>query len=221
MILLIDNYDSFVFNLARYFQRLGLETRVERNDAITVDDIRELSPAAIVLSPGPGTPEQAGICKELVYQLHTEYPILGICLGHQAIAAALGGKVIRAAQPMHGRTSQVWHNGSPLFSEVPLSFVACRYHSLIVANESLPDEFVITAHCEDETIMAIEHSGFPVAGLQFHPESILSSFGFRILFNFLNLAGVKLDADCSDLQQSELQQKQNKLAEVPDHPVTF
>lgn len=221
MILLIDNYDSFVFNLARYIQRLGLETRVVRNDAISVEEIRKLRPQAIVLSPGPGIPERAGICVELVQQLHQEFPILGICLGHQAIASALGGRIVRAKQPMHGRTSEVWHDDTALFCDVPQQFEACRYHSLVVKHNTLPRELADTARCEDGTIMAIEHAHFPVAGLQFHPEAILTSCGYRLLHNFLKLAGINVTEQSQDLQLSEMNQPKEVVDVVTDQPVTF
>ena len=167
MILLIDNYDSFVYNLARYFERLGHVTRVVRNTAIDVAAVESLDPAAIVLSPGPCTPDRAGCGLELVRRLHGRRPLLGICLGHQIIAAALGGCVVRASEPVHGRTSSIRHNDRGLFAGLPNPLVGCRYHSLVVEEGSLPDCLEVTARTEDGTVMAIEHRTLPVVGLQF------------------------------------------------------
>ena len=177
MILLIDNYDSFAHNLARYLRRLGQQVIVVRNDAIDVDAIRQLAPQAIVLSPGPCTPSEAGSTLEIVTELHTEIPLLGICLGHQTIAAALGANIVTAETPMHGRTSVIKHDGSDLFAGLPAEFSICRYHSLVVDPDSLPEALSISATCEDATIMAISHRHLPVYGLQFHPEAILESGG--------------------------------------------
>lgn len=190
MLLLIDNYDSFVFNLARYFEELGQETWVVRNDALTVDALKASRPEAIVISPGPCTPDQAGISLELVRQLGPEIPILGVCLGHQAIAQALGGRVIRALQPVHGRTSLVEHSETGLFAGLPNPLRATRYHSLIVDERSLPSELRITARTPDGVPMAIQHASWRVWGVQFHPESILTDSGHSILANFLHLAGL-------------------------------
>ena len=190
MILLIDNYDSFVYNLARYFERLGHTTRVVRNTAIDVEGVQSLAPAAMVLSPGPCTPERAGCSLELVRQLHTRLPLLGICLGHQTIAAALGGRVVRAKEPVHGRTSLVHHNGRGLFAGLPNPLVGCRYHSLAVDEAALPDSLEVTARTDDGTVMAIGHRTLPVFGLQFHPESILTDCGYPLLAAFLRLAGL-------------------------------
>lgn len=188
MILLIDNYDSFVYNLARYFERLGHATRVVRNTATDPQDVESLRPAAIVLSPGPCTPEQAGCTLELVRRLHDRVPMLGICLGHQTIAAALGGRVVRAKEPVHGRTSLVHHNERGVFTGLPSPLAGCRYHSLVVEEDSLPECLEVTAHCEDGTVMAIQHRTLPVVGLQFHPESILTEHGYPLLAAFLRLA---------------------------------
>lgn len=189
MILLIDNYDSFVHNLARYFQELGCETDVARNDAITVDEIRRRRPQAIVLSPGPCTPREAGICGHLVRELGPATPILGVCLGHQAIVDALGGRIIRAPQPVHGQTSLVSHAGERLFAGLPIPLRAARYHSLIAEESSLPAALQVTARSEEGLIMALEHREWPVFGVQFHPESVLTQAGHRLLANFLMLAG--------------------------------
>ena len=190
MLLLIDNYDSFVHNLARYFARLGQATRVVRNDAIDVASVRAMRPAAIVLSPGPCTPHEAGCSLELVRALHTETPMLGICLGHQAIAEALGGRIVRAREPMHGRASRIAHNGRGVFHAVPSPLTAGRYHSLVVDEETLPGCLEVAARTEDGAVMAIAHRTQPVVGLQFHPESILTEHGEALLANFLRLAGV-------------------------------
>lgn len=194
MILLIDNYDSFVFNLARYFERLGQETRVVRNDAINVDSIRTLRPDAIVLSPGPCTPNEAGCSLEVVTQLHGELPILGICLGHQVIAAALGGRVVRAAEPVHGRGWAVDHNGTGLFTGLPSPLTAARYHSLVVEEASLPSALEVTARTPERVVMAIAHRELPVIGLQFHPESVLTETGYPLLAAFLRLAKLPVPA---------------------------
>jgi len=194
MILLIDNYDSFVYNLARYLTELGCETRVCRHDAISVSEIRELRPRAIVLSPGPGAPAQAGICLELVRQLAGEIPLLGVCLGHQVIAEALGGEVTRASEPVHGRTSLVRHEGTPLFSDLANPFRATRYHSLVVSESTLPNELRVTARTEEGIVMAIEHTRYPLYGVQFHPESILTESGHTLMRNFLRLSGITVSA---------------------------
>lgn len=191
MILVIDNYDSFVHNLARYFVQLGQDTVVRRNDAISMDGIVQLNPAAIVLSPGPCTPNEAGICREIVTQMAASVPILGVCLGHQAIVAALGGRVIRAAKPMHGRASSITHRGEGLFDGLPSPFQVGRYHSLIADVETLPDGLQIDATAPDGTIMAVSHREWPLYGVQFHPESVLTEHGYRLLTNFLTSAGLK------------------------------
>lgn len=190
MILLIDNYDSFVFNLARYLCELGCETRVVRNDAVSVDEVRALHPQAIVISPGPCSPNEAGISVDLLRRLGSEVPMLGVCLGHQSLAAAYNGKVIRAIEPVHGRTSWVRHAGTPLFAGVTNPFRATRYHSLIVDEASLPPDLMVTAWTDDGVPMAIEHQHHRLYGLQFHPESVLTEFGHRLLANFLHLAGI-------------------------------
>lgn len=200
MILLIDNYDSFVYNLARYFTLLGHKTCVIRNTEIDAEGITTLQPEALVLSPGPCTPEQAGCSLEVVRRRHTQLPILGVCLGHQAIVQAFGGRVIRAVEPVHGRTSLVYHHGQGVFAGVPTPFRACRYHSLIAEKASLPDSLETLAWTEDGTIMAVAHRSLPVVGLQFHPEAILSEHGFLILANFLRLSGLKVRKKVEKLQ---------------------
>jgi len=191
LILLIDNYDSFVHNLARYFEELGCDTDVARNDDITVSEVRNRHPQAIVLSPGPCTPREARICSKLVRDLGPTTPILGVCLGHQSIADALGGRIIRAPQPVHGRTSLIAHSSDRLFAALPNPLRATRYHSLIAEESSLPDELRVTARSEDGLIMALEHREWPVFGVQFHPESVLTDCGHRLLANFLLLAGLQ------------------------------
>jgi anthranilate synthase/aminodeoxychorismate synthase-like glutamine amidotransferase len=203
LLLLIDNYDSFVHNLARYFQRLGQETLVVRNDEIDVDGVRQLKPDAIVLSPGPCTPAEAGCCVEVVRQLHKELPMLGVCLGHQAIVAALGGRIVRAEEPMHGRTSAVEHHAQRLFAGVPSPLIACRYHSLVAERDSLPAELSVCATTADGTIMAVEHVEFPLFGVQFHPEAILSEQGYPLLANFLRVSGCSVNVDVQHLAESE------------------
>lgn len=187
MILLIDNYDSFTHNLSRYIQCLGFETIVYRNDAITIAQIKALAPKAIILSPGPCTPKQAGICLETISAFASSIPILGVCLGHQAIAEAMGYPVVRANKPMHGKASRIFHEGNPLFSGIPSPFLAGRYHSLIVDIRDTAD-IRITAGTDDGVVMAIEHKTYPLYGVQFHPESILTEHGDVILKNFLNIA---------------------------------
>ncbi len=194
-VLVIDNYDSFVYNLARYFERLGRRTAVVRNTAIDAAGVRAAAPKAVVLSPGPCAPRQAGCSLEVVRQLHAELPILGVCLGHQAIAEALGARIVRAAEPVHGRTSRVVHQSRGVFTQLPSPLVAARYHSLAVDERSLPPELEVTARTEDGTVMAIQHRELPVVGLQFHPESILTEHGYAILAAFLHTAGLPTPND--------------------------
>jgi len=189
MILVIDNYDSFVHNLARYFQRLGHETVVVRNTDLGPEDIGPLSPEAIVLSPGPCTPRQAGCSIEIVRRWHTSLPILGVCLGHQAIGEALGARLVRA-RPVHGRSSLIWHDGRGVFAGLPSPLEAGRYHSLVIDRRSLPDELEVSAWTRDGLVMAIRHRQRPLVGLQFHPESILTPLGYAILAAFLRRAGL-------------------------------
>ncbi len=221
MILLIDNYDSFVHNLARYFQRLGQETHVVRNDALSVAAIRRLAPQAVVLSPGPCTPAEAGCSVELVSELYKDVPLLGVCLGHQAIAAAFGARIVPAPEPMHGRTSSVVHDSSKLFANVPSPFNVCRYHSLIVNEPSLPSKFVVTARSTDGTIMALEHRESPVVGVQFHPEATLTEHGYQLLANFLHLAGIETNASVEDFACAEFQFADAAEFQLPSRPVTF
>jgi anthranilate synthase/aminodeoxychorismate synthase-like glutamine amidotransferase len=187
MILMIDNYDSFTYNLVQYIGQLGGAVVVHRNDAVTIDEIRQLKPNAIVLSPGPCTPKEAGISVEVIRELGATIPILGVCLGHQAIGYAFGAEVIRAQRIMHGKTSQVINDGRTIFTGLPNPLVAGRYHSLILERDSLPDCFEISAETEEGEIMGIRHKKLPVEGVQFHPESILTPNGKRILKNFLTM----------------------------------
>jgi anthranilate synthase/aminodeoxychorismate synthase-like glutamine amidotransferase len=221
LILLIDNYDSFVHNLARYFQRLGQETLVVRNDATAVDEVRRLRPAAIVISPGPCTPSEAGCSVEIIQQLSGEVPLLGVCLGHQAIAAAFGGRIVRAPEPRHGRTSQVKHEKAGLFADLPSPMTVCRYHSLIVEPASLPGELCVTAHADDGVIMALEHEAIPIFGVQFHPEAALTSHGYQLLVNFLRLAGIEVTANVQTLAQSENRSPVATPFTIPERPLTF
>jgi anthranilate synthase/aminodeoxychorismate synthase-like glutamine amidotransferase len=186
MILMIDNYDSFTYNLVQYLGELEEEVEVHRNDAISVDTIAEMQPDAILISPGPGNPDEAGISLDTVRHFAGRIPILGVCLGHQTIAQAFGGKVVRAGRLMHGKTSPVHHDGRTLFEGIPSPFEATRYHSLIVERESIPEEFEISAETAEGEIMAMRHRRFPLEGVQFHPESILTQEGKRLLANFLN-----------------------------------
>lgn len=185
MVLVIDNYDSFTFNLVQFLGELGAELEVRRNDEIDIAGVRSLQPDRIVISPGPCTPKEAGISVQLVEAMADKVPILGVCLGHQSIAEAFGGKVIRAPYLMHGKTSLVKHDGRTVFEGLPQDFVATRYHSLIVERESLPQSLGVTAWTEDGVVMGIRHREWPVEGVQFHPESILTDQGKVLLGNFL------------------------------------
>ncbi len=184
MILVIDNYDSFTYNLVQQMGELGADLYVVRNDQITLDQVRDMAPERIVISPGPGTPDDGGISLDIISALGESTPILGVCLGHQCIGQAYGGKVVRAPRLMHGKTSMVYHKDAMVFTGVPSPFEATRYHSLIV-EEPLPDSLAITAFTDQGEIMALQHKAHPVIGVQFHPESILTQFGPRILQNFL------------------------------------
>ncbi len=195
MFLVIDNYDSFTYNLVQYLGELASdhsivsEVRVERNDSLTIDEIKDLSPDAILLSPGPGDPNQSGVCLDILSEISTTVPTLGVCLGHQAITQAFGGKIIRAKELMHGKTSNVFHQNNGLFKDLPNPLVATRYHSLIAERDSLPDCLEVVAWLEDNTIMGIKHRLYPhINGVQFHPESVLTQSGHKLLSNFLDLA---------------------------------
>ncbi len=188
MLLIIDNYDSFTFNLVHYFQELGATTQVVRNDALSVNEALALEPAAVCLSPGPCDPDKAGICLDLISQAPADLPILGVCLGHQAIGQAHGGTVISAKEIMHGKTSPIEHDGTGVFAGLPSPFTATRYHSLAVRESDLPKDLRVTARTADGEIMGLSHTSKPVHGVQFHPESIASDHGHKILENFLALS---------------------------------
>jgi anthranilate synthase/aminodeoxychorismate synthase-like glutamine amidotransferase len=187
MILMIDNYDSFTYNLVQYLGQLDQTVAVYRNDEITVEEIRDLAPEAIFLSPGPRTPEEAGITIDVIRKFHKSIPIMGVCLGHQAIGYAFGANVVRAGRLMHGRTSPIINDGRTIFKGLPNPFIAGRYHSLLIDQISLPECLMISARTEEGEIMAVRHQDYPVEGIQFHPESILTPQGKRILRNFLDL----------------------------------
>ncbi len=187
MLLILDNYDSFTYNLVQYFGELGVEMKIFRNDVITVDDVKKLAPEKICISPGPCTPNEAGISMDLIRQLGPTTPILGVCLGHQSIGQVYGGEVVRADRLMHGKTSPIHHNGSSVFAGLPNPFEATRYHSLIVKRETLPDCLEITAWTAENEIMGLRHKDYPVHGVQFHPESILTENGKQMLETFLKL----------------------------------
>ena len=188
MIVLVDNYDSFTFNLVHYLGGLGADVAVHRNDKIAVADVLALKPDAIVLSPGPCTPNEAGICLDLIAKASATVPILGVCLGHQAVGQAFGGKVVRAPQPVHGKLSEVRHQGASVFRGINGPFKATRYHSLVVERGSMPGELSVTAETDDGLVMGLAHKSRPVHGVQFHPESIASEHGHLMLKNFLDLA---------------------------------
>lgn len=219
MLLVIDNYDSFVFNLARYFRRLGVEVRVVRNDGVDADRVAALRPDAVVLSPGPCTPRQAGCCLDVIRQVHRSIPVLGVCLGHQAVAAAFGARIVRAAHPTHGRASVITHDGAGLFADVPCPLTVGRYHSLIVDRETLPACLQITAESHDGLIMAVQHREWPVFGVQFHPESVLTEAGYSLLANFLSLVGFSPPASP---RGDEMPMSRDPLPVVAaGHPLTF
>ena len=187
MILLLDNYDSFTYNLAQYLGQMGQELLIRRNDEITLDEIEACKPERIVISPGPCTPKEAGVSVPLIERFAGKIPILGVCLGHQSIGAAFGGRVIRAPKVMHGKTSQIHHDGETIFYGLPQDFQATRYHSLIVERKTLPRELEISAETSDGIIMGLRHRKLKVEGVQFHPESVLTDAGFRLLENFLSV----------------------------------
>ena len=187
MILVIDNYDSFTYNLVQYLGELGAQLEVRRNDQITLDEIEQMAPERVVISPGPKTPSEAGICLDVIQTFSGRIPILGVCLGHQAIGQAFGGKVVRAPEIMHGKTSLISHDGKAIFSGLPNPFPATRYHSLMVERESLPDCLAVSATSPDGLIMGLRHKTLIVEGVQFHPESVLTDCGKQLLANFLKL----------------------------------
>tara|TARA_Y100000817_G_scaffold297415_1_gene273729 strand:- start:82 stop:648 length:567 start_codon:yes stop_codon:yes gene_type:complete len=186
MLLMIDNYDSFTYNLVQYFGELGQEVKTFRNDKISIDDIEELDPQYIVISPGPCTPKESGISMQVIDSFKESKPILGVCLGHQAIGAVFGANIIKAKELMHGKTSEIQHDGNFLFEGMPNNFTATRYHSLIIEEKTLSKDFIVNARTEDGSIMGIQHSKLNVSGVQFHPESIMTKDGKKLLSNFLN-----------------------------------
>ncbi len=190
MILIIDNYDSFTYNLYQVFAKIDNETKVVRNDRITIGEIRKMNPRAIILSPGPGRPEDAGICVDMIRELHKELPMLGVCLGHQAMGVAFGGDVVIANEIVHGKSANIFHCRTGIFKDMPLPFAAGRYHSLVIKKESLPAELIVTAENEKGLIMGIKHVKYQFYGVQFHPESVLTLDGETLIMNFLREAGV-------------------------------
>ena len=194
MILMLDNYDSFTYNLVQYLGELGAAVTVLRNDETTVEAVAALAPAGIVISPGPGTPNEAGIALELIRRLAGKVPLLGVCLGHQAIGQAFGGRIVRAQRVMHGKVSRVHHDGLGVFAGVPNDFIATRYHSLVIERATLPADLAITAESEDGEIMGVRHRTLAVEGVQFHPEALLTEHGHAMLANFLKSAGAAASA---------------------------
>jgi anthranilate synthase/aminodeoxychorismate synthase-like glutamine amidotransferase len=223
MIVVLNNRDSFVFNLARCLHLLGVAVRVVPAHGTAVAALERLAPEALVISPGPCTPAEAGCSLEAIRTLRGRVPMLGVCLGHQAIAAALGGRVIRADEPVHGRTSPIHHDGTDLFAGIPDPMAACRYHSLVVEDRTLPAGLAITARTPDGTVMALAHAADRLYGVQFHPESILTSHGFRLLANFLDLAGIPWQADIGALERLQGPRPAGDDADhlPPDRVVTF
>ena len=200
MILLIDNYDSFVYNLARYVRELGETPLVRRHDAVSCADIRALAPTHIIISPGPCTPAEAGVSTKVVRRLGADMPILGVCLGHQCIGEAYGAEIVRARRPMHGKTSRITHEGTGIFADVPNPFLATRYHSLVIDPSTVPADLEVIATADDGEIMGVRHRSHPVVGLQFHPESVLTEHGYRLIAGFLGLrAGSPLPAGADAL----------------------
>ena len=220
-ILLIDNYDSFAHNLARYFIRLGQSTVVLRNDEIDEADVQSLGPAAIVLSPGPCTPAVAGNSLAIVQAWHTQLPMLGVCLGHQTIAVALGASLRRSPEPVHGRTSRITHDGKGIFTDLENPFSACRYHSLGVDEPTLPPTVEVSARTEDNLMMAMRHRELPLVGLQFHPESILTPFGYPLLAAFLKTAGLTVCEPIPTIDEETFSGRKKLLAPRLQQPITF
>ncbi|TFG48847.1 MAG: aminodeoxychorismate/anthranilate synthase component II [Gemmatimonadales bacterium] len=215
MILLIDNYDSFVYNLARYVAELGEAPVVLRNDAITLEEIAARRPSHIIISPGPCGPAEAGVSVPLVQRFGATIPILGVCLGHQAIGAAYGARIVRAGRPMHGKTSAIHHQGTSVFTGLPSPFTATRYHSLVIAPGTLPPELLVMATAEDDEIMGVAHTEHPVVGVQFHPESVLTEYGYRMLDQFLTGGRGQAVPDRADGATSAIEQAEPPLAESP------
>ncbi len=220
MLLVIDNYDSFVHNLARYLQRLGQETHVVRNDAVTISQISELAPAALVLSPGPGTPHDAGRSQQIVEHFAASLPMLGVCLGHQTLAAVFGGRVCRAREPVHGRSSLIYHSAQYVFQGLPSPLRVGRYHSLVVDTETLPTCLQPLAQTSDGVLMAFAHTRWPLVGLQFHPESVLTDHGYDLLAGFLRMAGLRphLPVPPDEMPWRPID---NLITPWPTQPITF
>jgi len=215
MILLLDNYDSFVYNLARYVAELGEAPVVRRNDALTLDQIAELAPSHIIISPGPCTPAEAGISVGAIRRFGPAVPILGVCLGHQAIGSAYGAEIVRAGKPMHGKTSRIHHTGESVFTGLPSPLTATRYHSLVIAPESVPPELKVIATAEDGEIMAVVHREHPVVGVQFHPESVLTEYGYRMLDWFLTGGKTANVPDRADQASVPVASAEPDLASAP------
>jgi len=219
MIVVLDNRDSFVFNLARHIQLLGVDVTVLPSHATTAADLRRLGPAALVISPGPCTPAEAGCSVEAVQRLRGSVPILGVCLGHQAIAAAVGGRIVRAREPVHGRVSEIHHDAVNLFAGIPSPMTACRYHSLVIDPADLPPAVTVIARDDEGTIMAVADESSRIYGVQFHPESILTRHGFRLLSNFLTLAGVPHGASLASALDDDLARQAAPPAAPPPSAV--
>jgi anthranilate synthase/aminodeoxychorismate synthase-like glutamine amidotransferase len=222
VILVIDNYDSFVYNLSRYLREMGCETRVARNDALLLEDVAKIAPQAIVISPGPCTPSQAGISVELVRAFSDRIPILGVCLGHQAIGQALGAEVARSPKPVHGMRCRVHHDGTGLFAGLPSPLWAGRYHSLCVVEQSLPQDLRVTARSDDGVVMALAHASRPLFGVQFHPESVMTEHGHALLSNFLTIADIahRMPAG-GDYEETADSGDQHPLATDAATPITW
>lgn len=219
MILLLDNYDSFVHNLARYLRELGESVEVRRNDAVTLEEAREMAPTHLVVSPGPCTPAEAGVANELIGALGEDLPVLGVCLGHQCVGEVFGGTVVRAGRPMHGKTSRVHHDGTDLFTGLPSPFRAVRYHSLVVEPDSVPASLEVTARTGEGEVMALRHRERPVWGVQFHPEAVLTEHGHALLANFLALGrGQAPPGPERDARSRELTETAGELAEAAGEP---
>lgn len=191
MILIIDNYDSFVYNLSRYSNELGKNFKLYRNDKINLDEIKNINPSHIIISPGPCIPDSAGISNSVIKEFHKSIPILGICLGHQCIGQVFGGKIVKSLQPIHGKTSQIHHNQELIFDSVPNPFKATRYHSLIIDSDTCPESLLITSTTDDGVIMSVQHKTYPTVGLQFHPEAVLTEHGHKLLENFFSMEVAK------------------------------
>ncbi|KAA0543692.1 aminodeoxychorismate/anthranilate synthase component II [Bacillus sp. BGMRC 2118] len=199
MILMIDNYDSFTFNLVQYLGELGQELIVKRNDKITIEEIEQLAPSFLMISPGPCSPNEAGISLEAISHFAGKIPIFGVCLGHQSIAQVFGGEVVRAERLMHGKTSPIYHDGKAVYTELEQPFTATRYHSLIVKKETLPEELEVTSWTEEGEIMGLRHKSLPIEGVQFHPESIMTSAGKKLLQNFIETYGGTKTTSCTSI----------------------